>query len=544
MKERTYLLFILMFAVAAIHLPGEFWIKNLDAGDQQLLYEANGGAFLSLRPELTIFDISGTVYRRGIFKRGNNEWIELQDTVRLDDGSFFSLAYSYDKDNKIIGYYKIIRFSWLGDVHFVKALTINSQLFKIGYLLQVGDKIKALGFEDPGSLVGNVVVLTFSKEGNLLSFRRFMLNVKAGRFYTADAAFIKTDADRCMIIKSGDIREGNELRRGFFLIELTGDDSLLSIKSYYSPDTWNGSYESPVVKADPASGFTLLMLEQKNNNGVISRTPYLIKFTEDWQLNWSKKYQPAQPLSWVNDTHLLAGKDNYTIGLSKRMTGNGAPYSNPILIRTDRSGIVRWSKKYEYGGAAGTAGLLEVNHGGMLMTAHNRYFYMLNGSGEIPGECSAVREMAIGSSPGLFIEEAIDNVQLTAAPIPAGMQDYYGFFYELTENGGDNTFCQYVTLAGEFDTVIERSRFWSYYIHRVRFSVDAAILPYIAKFHVYRKFSGSGDDYEFVCEIPALPGKTVYDEEFRPFEWGKSSYDYKIIAFNQADELVDYAYLK
>jgi hypothetical protein len=287
------------------------------------------------------------------------------------------------------------------------------------------------------------------------------------------------------------------------------------------------------------------MLKQENNNGVIiSRTPYLLKFAEDWQLTWCKQYQAAQPLSWVNDAHLLAGKDNYTLGLSKSMTGNGAPYSNPILIRTDRSGAVRWSKKYEYGGAAGIADLVEVNNGGMLLTAHNRYFYMLNNSGAVPGECSAVKEIAISSSPGAFLEEAIDNIQFTTSPLSATTSDYYGFFHEFTVNGSVNTFCQYVTLSGEFDTVLERSRFKSYYIHRITFSVDPALLPYITKFHLYRKFSDSGDDYEFVGEIPAQVNKTVYDAEFRPFDKGKSAYEYKITAFNQANELVDYAYLK
>lgn len=547
MKESRFLIFFLLLILASANLTGEFWIKHLNAGNRQLMYQPKSGAFLALIPEYTIFDISGTIIRQGIFKRGNREWIELQDSTSLDDGSFFSLAYSYDENNEIAGYYKIIRFSWFGDVFFVKGLRLNTNLFQLRYLLQVGDKVKLLGYEDPGNLIGNIVLLNFTKEGELLDFRRSGLNIKTGRFYSSNLALIKTDANHYVVIKTGDSRGNNGLYKSIFLMKFTVDDDLVMIKCYYNPDIWGGQYEALTVKEDPDNGYTLLMLERKEENGTISRIPHLLKFNENWQLCWSRKYQADTQLPWIKNTHLLPGQDSYTIGLSKRVTVNGDDYAHPVLIRTDRNGTVTWSKKYEYAGPQGIYGILGLNNGGMLMTVQNRYFYLLDGSGEVPGHCTAVNDIYIGGSETEFIESPIDDFSLNTSFIPGKTTtDYNGFFYDydVSENSGGETFCQYLTLQGEFNSVIERSRFSGYQVHIVRFSVDPAIAPYIAKFHVYRKFTGSFSDYEFVSEIARETDKTEYEIEYRPFVLGKTYYNYKIIAYNQKDEIIDYAFLQ
>jgi hypothetical protein len=135
---------------------------------------------------------------------------------------------------------------------------------------------------------------------------------------------------------------------------------------------------------------------------------------------------------------------------------------------------------------------------------------------------------------------------VTTSLIPASIADYNGFFdeYEVVDNDGAETYCHFPTLQGEFDTVIERARFSGYMVHRVRFSVDPAIAPYISKFHVFRKFADPDSDYEFVSQVEKVEGQADYEIEYRPFVWGKSFYSYKIIAYNPEGEIIDYAFLK
>ena len=546
MKKSGFFVFFVLLLFTSVNLTAGFWVKQLNAGNQQILYEARSGMFLSLKPEYTIFDIKGTIYRQGVFKRGNGEWIELQETISLPDNSFFSLAYSYDEYGEKIGYYKIIRFSWFGDVLFVKGVRVNTRLFQLGKFLRVGDKIKLLGYEDPGNLIGNVVVLNFTENGELLDFRRFCLNIKSGRFYSSNAAFIRTDADHYLIIKTGEIRVGNDLFKGIHLMKFTVDDDLTMIKSYYNPDILGGHFESPVIQKDPESGYMLLLVERTNDDGKITHTPRLLKFDENWQLKWNRDYRTDTPLVLLKDTHLLPGQEGYIIGLNKSITVNEEPAARPLLIRTDRDGVLSWSKKYEYGGTRGICDILKLNNGGLLMSAHDRYFYLLNGSGDVPGSCSSINQISFTCGTTEFIEKPITNDRVTTSLIPTGTTDYNGFFdeYEIVGNDGAETICHFPVLQGEFDTVLERSRFSGYLIHRVRFSVDPAIAPYISKIHVFRKLSDPTADYEFVSEVVKVEGQADYEIEYRPFLLGKSFYNYKIIAYNQDGELIDYAFLK
>lgn len=546
MKKSVLLLFFALLIISSFKLTGEFWVKHLAAGDRQIRYEPRTAAFLSLHPELTMFDIKGNIFRQGIFKRGNREWIELQNTVSLGDGTFFSLAYSRAENNQIIGYYKIIRFSWFGEVHFVKGIKINPQLFQFGQLLKVGDKIKLLGYEDPGNLIGNVILLNFTKDGELLDFRRLGLNVKAGRYYSAEATLLKTRDDHYIIIKTGDIRVGNDLFKGIHLMKFTENDELVMSKSYYNPDLLAGNFETPVVKEDPQNGYILLLVERINEMETVTRFPHLFKFDEDWQLQWSKKYLAETRLSWLKGVHLLPDGDFYTMGLSKKMANGAEPFSNPVLIRTDRSGVVSWGKWYEYGGPRGMSGILAVNSGGMLMSAHNKYFYMLDSSGDVPGDCPAVKEISFESSDTQFTEKPIESDRIITSFIPGKTTDYTGFFYEYdpSEIGGDETFCHYPVLQGKFYSVIERSRFSGYHIHRLRFSIDPGVAPFIAKVHVYRKLSDEVSDYEFVSEVLMVENQTDYQVEYSPFVLGEGYYRYKITAYNQDDEPVDYAFLQ
>ncbi|MCK5058747.1 MAG: hypothetical protein KAT34_19015 [Candidatus Aminicenantes bacterium] len=547
MKPSGFFIFFALLLLTSVNLTAGFWVKHLAAGNQQIRYEAGSGMFLSLKPEYTIFDIKGTIYRQGIFKRGNREWIELQETISLPDNSFFSLAYSYDENGEIIGYYKVTRFSWLGDVLFVKGIKVNTRLFQLGKFLRVEDKIKLLGYEDPGNLIGNVVILNFTQDGEFPEFRRFALNTKTGRFYSSEAAFIETDADHYLIIKTGEIRVGNNLLKGIHLMKFTVNDDLAMIKSYYNPDEWGGHFETPVITKDPESGYMLLLVERINDNGKIFRTPHLLKFDENWQLKWSRAYRADTPLPLMKGAHLLPGEESYTICLNKSVTVNEEPVAKPVLIRTDSTGAVSWSKKYEYGGTRGICSILNLNNGGLMMSTHNRYFYLLNGSGDVPGSCSAISEISLDCSATEFVEKLIENDRVTTSIIPVSMTDYNGFFdeYEVAENDGAETFCLFSVLQGEFDTVIERSRFSGYLVHRLRFSVDPSIASYISKFHVYRKFSDPPPgDYEFVSQVDKIEGQADYKIEYRPFVLGKSFYSYKIIAYNPEGEIIDYAFLK
>jgi len=94
MKPSGFFVFFALFLLVSTNLSAEFWVKKLNAGNQHILYEPRSGMFLSLKPEYTIFDIKGTVYRQGVFKRGNGEWIELQETITLPDNSSNSMTLS------------------------------------------------------------------------------------------------------------------------------------------------------------------------------------------------------------------------------------------------------------------------------------------------------------------------------------------------------------------------------------------------------------------------------------------------------------------
>ncbi|MCK4765132.1 MAG: hypothetical protein KAW12_23235 [Candidatus Aminicenantes bacterium] len=597
MKKSGLLILFLLLVLAAAHLTGESWIKQLDAGDQQLFYDAKTGTFLSLRPEFTIFDIKGKISKQGVFLRGNTAPIELQETIRLDDGTFFSLAFMYDEENTIVDLYKIIRFTREGEVLFVEAISLKPHIFHLRYLLQVGDKIKLVGFEDPGNQIGNIVVVTFSKEAKLLSARRLGMRPVDGRFFSLETALTAIDSDHYVIVKSGGVRVQGTIYQGIFVMKMSGSDVVENIIGYYDPLSLSDLYETPVFvkrtasvpgEEEPAGylknktrfssefswdfsseeedgGYTLLMLERKTElDGITrNRTPMLWKFTADWQLLWVRQFQSDAQISWNRDAHLLAGAAGYTIGLSKRITTTNAEtgaeeiLAEPVLVKTDLDGAVLWAREYDHSGPDGIFSLLSLNNGGMLMSTNSRYFYMLDGEGAVPGGCAVHRQVSMSGSGRSFLEKAVPAASVIPADIPVHMPNYHGFLreYDLSEGSAEEIFCQHFTLQGEYDSVIERSMFWGFNVHRVQFSVDAALAPYIAKFHLYRKFTGSAEDeeseeaeeneadYEFVTEITGVPGQTEYDIEFRPFVLGKEAYRYKIFAYNQEDELVDFASL-
>jgi hypothetical protein len=170
---------------------------------------------------------------------------------------------------------------------------------------------------------------------------------------------------------------------------------------------------------------------------------------------------------------------------------------------------------------------------------------MLDSIGDVPGDCPIVRDITCESRETQFAEKLIEHDRVSTSFIPGKIVDYNGFFYEYdsSEIDGDETFCQHPTLQGDFHSFLERSRFFGYHVHRINFSIDPAMAPYVSKFHVYRKFSDDVSDYEFVTEVLKVENKVDYQVEFRPFVLGESYYNYKVIAYNGEDELVDYAFL-
>ncbi len=539
MKQRKILIIAciaLFFLIAAeAGLLAGYWIANDCASDQQLILEPESGTFLAFRPEFSIFDIHGSLLRQGTFHEPDGALIELEDTVKLADGTFFSLAFMYNEASQIADPYKIIRFTRDAEVLWVKRLSIDRNLYHLRRVCAVGNVLKVLGAVHQNGQ-DRIVILTFSMEGELLGTKTSRLQGDDYRNWSGDIEVTGVDDMHYSIVQCGGNRDGQNAFYGALLLKLDVNDAVVLSKMVFfdgAPDT-----VFDIADVEYKDGeYHLLALENK--------TAYFFKLDSNGQPLRTKRYDvgPRIELNW--DCHIRKVDNGYWFGLSTEPEDDGDLGScEPILVRTDIYGNPLWSKQYDYAGYHGIFSFQPMPGEGLFFGTNGRTFYMLDQNGDVPGGCQVYQPISVTA---VDVHPTVNNltaadVQWSASP-SLTIETIEGEYVD--DSGCDgfagDPFCRYDTMTGNLDTIIERSLFMGFVIHVLDFSIDPIIASYVEKFEIYR-VTGSGD-LQQVMMTEAQDGKTAYHVELgadNPLDAASVTAGYRVTALDSSDAVIDF----
>jgi hypothetical protein len=544
-KGNSIFLFILFIIFTTSSLVTGFWVAQDCASDQQLIFEPEKGTFLGFRPEFSVFDLHGNLYSQGVFKKTNGDLIELEDTVQLDDGTFFSLAFLYGNNN-IVDQYKVIRFTRDAQVLWAKELILDTSTYSLRQVIQVGTTLKVIGEHHNSMGDSSIIIINLSEAGNLLGSKT--RKIIGSGFYQPNSQItcFKTTASSYGLLQRGFRTSGNNDYRSFILTKLTEKDEIKISKLYYYPTpSPNYQFEYPVILKKSNNHLTILIYTVSNDQSSNSQAN-LLNLNSNWDTTWAKTYQfPAVPSNKLNafHPHMKETSNGLIIGLNSN-ANESANTSNPILLRTDANGNPTWAKMYDYAGYWGMFSLQYLPHDGFLMGTNYRYFYMVDKNGEVPNGCSVYQNLTVKTETLPLNQEAfsINNYEWSTLSVP--IKNIDAAYHEVQTCDGfiGDPYCQYTTLDGDFTSFTNSSLLFTNYYHHIEFTADTTILPYITEFKIYRK---QGDeDYQLITTIPKEENKTDYQITFPPLISGSPSYSYKIMATNSQNHVVDFLILR
>jgi len=552
MIKLKYMLLFFLFVFLTLNLNGGFWIKALYTDDGQLIYEKNSGYFFSFAWNYGIFDITGRVYMNGGFQKTDSTQMPLSKTIRLDDETFFGFGRRHEWDPTENSWVRvslhILRFNQDGEVLFSKEFNEDED-FDITDILILDNKIKVVGRYEDKNNKKHIVILTLSENGNLEKSKMLFCE---GNHYNLDfwhSNCVKIDADHYGIVVNGNFEENQyQWYNGILFIKLNRDDDITRA-IYYFDQKGGCWYFDQKIKKDADSGFSILVQGDYWDEDDISTRwrLFLLKLDNDWNLKWSKEYT----LRWnYAPVDFFEDQNGYTIGLRTKHEINGEELDKPVLLKIDHNGKPVWCKKYSVNdscteylqGITGlpNGGMVMSNWGGIGDSYYGGYIYILNKDGEVPGGYYTPKNLTVEGNNKKFHEETIRNKNFKFSDFNLLMEDIDARYirYDIG-NSVRETFCEYLNIDGDVTIIKERSLFGGYYIHKINFYADLMILPYINKFKIYRRSTG---DYDFISDIAKVEGKTDYEVTFESI-FSEIS-DYKIVAVNSADEVVDIAVLR
>ena len=509
MKRRSIFLFIcitLFFILPTrTGLWAGYWVANDCASDQQLILEPESGTFLAFRPEYSIFDIHGKLLKQGTFHEPDGALIELEDTVKLEDGTFFSLAFMYNENSQIADPYKIIRFTRDAEALWVKRLDLDPDRYRLSHVCVVGNVLKVVGTTHRDNQ-DRVVVLTFSMEGDLLRSRTLGYGDSHLEHWVGGIEVFEIDETHWGIVHSGGNQSGQNPLYGFLLLKLDVNDGLALSQMV----TLRGSHNQMMDIAN------VDYLDEEYHILALDNSAYLFKLDASGGLLRSKHYDVGPGFVLNRDSHIRKVEDGYWLGLSTDATQEGfIGSSKPLLLKTDIYGNPLWGKQYDYAGYHGIFSFQPMPGNGLFFGTNGRTFYMLDQNGDVPGGCQVYREIPVTA---IDIHPAVrglgsDDFNWSPSPVTE-LETIEAEFIEDSGCSGivGDPYCSYDTMEGTFDIVLERSLFMGFIIHVINFSIDPLIAPMVEDLRIYR-FTDSGD-IQFIMSAVVEAGRTNYLVEF------------------------------
>ena len=531
-NKLTLLLFIFLLLHITFNIYGEFWIKKSDTRSGQLIYDVNNGLFFSVFSNFSIFDLTGKLYKQSFFyTTDNKDPIVSVKTIRLNDGTFVGVGH-YSSFVPII-----FRFNQDGEILFAKELKENMDNFYLRDILHIDNKLKIFGYYRE-NFITKISILTLSMNGDLLKSKKIYSNKFS--FSDTPPSVLLLDPDHYVMIIA--IRDQWSFRDGFFFLKLNMNDEIKKSNIYYINPDFIGRFSDPKIIKNNNKSFYLFLRKNKNNNieyRVEDVTFCLLKLDSNWKIEFSKEYIPEWDFYWFQECHFLGTENGCIMCLNKQLRVKGEDSVNPVLVKLNQDGSIIWSKKYNTKGHCWQKcdGLSVLPNGGFAMSTTIKVFYILNKNGEVSEDCHTPENASIKVETTKFIEATPNTNDLRISNLNFPIIDI-DVFLEKTAVVGDGikeTYCEYKTIEGGVTFFMERSIFFGYYIHKINFSVDPMILPYIDKFKIYRQYRS--ENYVFVSEISKEQGKTNYEVELKPLY--SKDYNYKIVGVNSKDEVVD-----
>jgi len=537
MKKGKYLILIVLASSITLNLNGGYWSKKIDFDNEQIIFEEKSGCLLNFGWDFAIIDLTGYVYTRGMFKE--SERFRLTKTIILEDESFCSFGQLYE-NGQVTNRYTILRFNRNGDILFSKELKLDEEDLKLIGLLQINNKIKIIGRYEEENIADYMVIFTFSINGDLQSSKIFDTygNYHVNQYdLTSWCNCVKMDSNHYGIITSGWFGKGNDYYHGILFLELNTNDVVTRSKWYYIDtnirDCW---YFNSLIKKDTNGEFSIFSEADYGQSEKYRYRFFFLKLDKNWNLEWSKRYTPEWEYEGMWPFDFFKDKNGYTIGINKNYKINDEWRNRPLLFKINDNGSILWCKTFNFEDYKSQLieGLTTIPNGGLVLNINWGHVSILNQNGEVPGGCPVYERVSMKEDQVKFYEESWGSGNIVLSNLNASVVDNDITLATLGCGGVIKTFCEYPTIEGEGATIEERSLFGGYYIHKINFSIDSMILPYISKFKIYR---GTGGVYDFVSDIVKVGGKTDYEVEFKPVYSGASTY--RIVAVNSEDEVVD-----
>jgi len=176
----------------------------------------------------------------------------------------------------------------------------------------------------------------------------------------------------------------------------------------------------------------------------------------------------------------------------------------------------------------------------MAASSGEHVFYLLNGLGETPGDCSIIHPVNITSESINFKGESYPSSRIEILNVSIEMEtDIISSAPSIPDVA--HTYCIYNTMKGQIEFIEERSIFRGYLIHRLSFTLDEHLPSQASKFKVFRK-SVQDSDYQFVSDLNREEGKSTYSVDYKPLY--SRDYTYKVVAVNDKSEVLDLLILK
>lgn len=540
MIKNTILFLIFLFLLFLLNVNGRYWIKRFDSFSAgqiygTMIYEKKSGDFFCFDGYFSVFDITGKVDYFGDFEIDTGKSFQPYDAIRLADGTFVAFGTYWNNNLGPQGYY-ILKITRDAQVLFCKEFRDNLS----GYwwdrteLLFHDGKIKVLYKYDDQNENNSLRISTLAEDGTLLGSKILDLEVDNFWVSASHVSSLKVDPDSYGVILTGRTEINNVWYEGILFLILNKKDEVIDSKWYYFKDGQNSDgYYNHKTKKDSDGGYSVLM--GKNNTDTIG----FIKTDGERQLKWSREYKLVLDSDeTVSPVNFFEDSTGYTIGCTIDDPVQDR-YFSPVILKIDNNGNSMWAKKYYNDGFQYewlTDIIKLVDESTALASNH---FYILDKNGEVPGKCEIPVQIAVESKEMIVHEANPGTKNFKISNLDLSLEDV-NIRFNMHNTSGADTLCEYLTMEGEITFIEERSIFMGYLIHRIDFSIDPKIAPYISKFKILRR-AVPGENYLYISEIPKEEGKASYEIEFKPL-YTRSCW-YLIQAVNPEDEIVDMVYL-
>jgi hypothetical protein len=544
MKKEKFLILLFFILSIVLKLNGGYWSKDINFNSEQVLFERKSGHLLAFGYGYTIFDLSGMVDTRGYFR--DNNTFQLTRTIKLDDGSFFSIGFGQNG-----GKYGLLRFNRDGNVLFSKEFNMDKKNFYLINLLQLEDKIKIIGRYDEDTS-RYVVIFTLSMDGMLLNAKVFNGGgIFRGSYYCLDADActdcVNIDSNHYGIISPGYFYKVNEYKHyhGILVLKMNSNDDVIISKWYYTDhlDLLYYYYDT-IIKKDTDEGYSILAQGYHSVETNYQSRFYFLKLDKNWDFIWSKRFTPECEYDSMSTDDFFQDTTGYIIGINKYYEISDQPYWRPLIFKINNNGSLLWCKtfNFEESNTQDIDGMTALRNGDFILLSdggHGSYVNILDQNGEVSGGCNIYEDVAMIEDNMKFDEENWGSNSIVPSNLSVSVEDTNVNFYGTSSNGIAATLCEYLTIEGQVSYFEERSMFAGYYILKLKFYVDPMILNNIATFKIYSKYLD--EDYILLSEIVKEEGKKDYELEIKPFFSDFYRYRYKVVAVNSEDEVVDMA---